>query len=202
MLDYTNIDLTKKAFIFELDDVLFPKQDYLLQVYYLFANLLEYTDYEHDANDLIAYLKDCYVEDGENELFAKACKKFNIDLKHQESFTSIHVHAKLPLKLLLYKEVLALLVFLIGEGKSVFILTKGNPLIQLNKVKQMEWNGLDQFIKVYLYDEIVLKSELDPLDYLLIENNVTATEAVFFTSSDTMKGSTGVSNMNINLFLK
>ena len=142
------------------------------------------------------------MESGEHELFERVCRKFSLEPKHLESFTSMHVHAKLPLKLLLYKEVLALLVFLIGEGKLVSILTKGNPLIQLNKVKQMEWNGLDKFIKVYLYDEIVLKSELEPLDYLLFENDVSATEAVFFTPSDTIKGSTGVSNMNINLFLK
>ena len=202
MLDYTNLDLTKKAFIFELDDVLFPKQDYLLQVYYLFANLLEYTNHSYSAIELMAYLKECYLESGEHELFERVCRKFSLEPKHLESFTSMHVHAKLPLKLLLYKEVLALLVFLIGEGKLVSILTKGNPLIQLNKVKQMEWNGLDKFIKVYLYDEIVLKSELEPLDYLLFENDVSATEAVFFTPSDTIKGSTGVSNMNINLFLK
>lgn len=202
MLDYTNIDITKKAFIFELDDVLFPKQDYLLQVYYLFSNLLEYTDHRYSAIELMAYLKECYLKDGENELFAKARKKFNIDLKHQESFTSMHVNAKLPLKLLLYKEALALLVFLIGEGKSVFILTKGNPLMQLNKVKQMEWNGLDQFIKVYLYDEIVLNSERQPLHYLLHENGVLATETVFFTSSPTKEESTEVTNMDINLFLK
>jgi len=27
----------KKVYVFELDDVVFPKKDYLLQVYYLFA---------------------------------------------------------------------------------------------------------------------------------------------------------------------
>lgn len=201
MLNYTDLDLSKKAFIFELDDVLFPKQDYLLQVYYLFANLLEYTDHEPSANELTTFLKESYLKDGEEELFGKAVEKFGIDPKHQESFNSIHVSPKLPLKLLLYKEVLALLTFLIGEGKAVFILTKGNPLMQFNKVKQMEWNGLDQYIKVYFYDELALKSELQPLDYLLAENELENKDAIFFISG-IEKASSEIQYTDINLFLK
>jgi hypothetical protein len=34
----------KKAFVFELDNVLYPEKDYFFQIYYLFANLLEYTE--------------------------------------------------------------------------------------------------------------------------------------------------------------
>ena len=33
---------TKQAFVFGLDDVLYPVKDYQLQVYYLFAQFIEY----------------------------------------------------------------------------------------------------------------------------------------------------------------
>ncbi len=178
MLTSNDIDPTKSAFIFELDDVLFPKQDYVLQVYYLFANLLEYAEQKPAASELAEFLKQTYLKEGEEDVFEKASERFAIDIKHKESFNSLHVNAKLPLKLLLYKEMLSLLTFLIGEKKSIFILTKGNPLMQLNKVKQLEWSGLDQFIKVYFSDEIVLKSELDPIIYILRENNIPTKEVL------------------------
>jgi FMN phosphatase YigB (HAD superfamily) len=205
MLTYKDIDPTKKAFIFELDDVLFPKQDYLLQVYYLFANLLEYVEHTPDSNELTGFFKETYSKEGDHDIFKKASAKFAIDKKHEDSFLRLHVNAKLPLKLLLYKEMLNLLTYIIGEGKSVFILTKGNPLIQINKIKQMDWNGLDSFIKTYFYDEIILKSELRPIEYILRENNILPGEAIFFSSyspiGQTNEG-TKVENINAKLFLK
>lgn len=205
MLTYNDIDPTKNAFIFELDDVLFPKQDYIIQVYYLFANLLEYAEQEPTSSELSAFLKQTYLIEGEEDIFEKASKRFTINEKHKESFNSLHVNAKLPLKLLLYKEMLNLLTYLIGEEKSIFILTKGNPLMQFNKIKQMEWNGLDQFIKAYFADEIALKSELDPLEYILRENNISPNEVLFVslpTDEDRQSGSIEVGYMNANLFLR
>jgi len=43
-MKYADIDKRKKAFIFELDNVIYPEKDYLYQVYYIFASLLEYTE--------------------------------------------------------------------------------------------------------------------------------------------------------------
>lgn len=34
----------KQIVIFELDNVLYPEKDYLLQVYYLFAQFIEYSE--------------------------------------------------------------------------------------------------------------------------------------------------------------
>lgn len=205
MLTYNDIDSSKKAFIFELDDVLFPKQDYTIQVYYLFANLLEYAEQKPASSELSEFLKQTYLKEGESTIFEKAAEKFAIDKKHEESFKSLHVNAKLPLKLLLYKEMLSLLTYLIGEEKSVFILTKGNPLMQFNKIKQIEWNGLDQFIKAYFSDEIALKSELEPLTYILRENNISPNEVVFinrFADEEQQSKTIGVEHINANLFLR
>lgn len=205
MITYNDIDPTKKAFIFEIDDVLFPRQDYIIQVYYLFANMLEYVEKEPSSSELSSFLKLTYLKEGENNIFEKASERFAIDKKYKESFNSLHVNAKLPLKLLLYKEMLNLLTYLIGEGKSVFILTKGNPLMQINKIKQIEWNGLDQFVKAYFSDEIILKSELEPLNYILVENKISPNEALFinvFSLEDQQIGSTGVEHISANLFLR
>ncbi len=203
MLTYKDINPTKKAFIFELDDVLFPKQDYLLQVYYLFANVLEYVEHTPKSNELTSFFKETYQKGGDHEIFKKASAKFGIDEKHEESFLRLHVNAKLPLKLLLYKEMLNLLTYIVGEEKSIFILTKGNPLIQVNKIKQMEWNGLDVFIKTYFYDEIILKSTLEPIEYILRENNILPGEAIFFNFHNHKNtNECKVESIDVRLFLQ
>src|SRR5690606_9718193 len=143
MLEYEELNPEKKAFIFELDDVLFPKQDYILQVYYLFANFLEYTETVPPAKDLVEFLKTAYLTHGEAGIFDRAAAVFGIDEKYRENFERLHVSAKLPLRLLLYPASLNLLTAILDDGKTVFILTKGNPLMQLNKLKHIDWHGLD-----------------------------------------------------------
>ena len=67
-------------------------------------------------------------------------------------------NAKLPLKLLLYKECLELLQEIIVNRKQVFVLTAGLPEVQLNKMKQTEWHGLDKFLKIYFSTIILMCS--------------------------------------------
>jgi methionine salvage enolase-phosphatase E1 len=77
--------------------------------------------------------------------------------------------------------------------------------MQFNKIKQMEWNGLDQFIKAYFADEIALKSELSPLEYILRENNISPNEVLFIglsSDEDQQSGSIEVGYLDANLFLR
>lgn len=200
MLTYNDLDLSKKAFIFELDNVLFPKQDYLLQVYYLFSNLLEYVEPRFDSKKLISFFKEAYLLEGEQNIFERASEHFFIDVKYKEKFDELLVNAKLPLKLLMYKEILNLLTFLIGEKKSVFILTKGNPLMQFNKLKHLEWNGLDEFIRAYFYDEIKLKSEEHPIGFVLYENEILSKDALIIDPGEKDDGL--IDRIDVNLFFR
>src|SRR5690606_29414587 len=176
MLSYSDIDTSKKVFIFELDDVLYPQQDYILQVYYLFANFLEYTESFPPAPELTEFLKKSYLQHGSEGIFKKASEVFGIDAKYEENFNRLHSTAQLPLKLLLYPTVLELLKELVQNQKAVYIFTKGNPLIQLNKLKHLDWQGLDRMLKVYFYDELKVLPDIDPLDYIIKENNLTTSE--------------------------
>ncbi len=83
---YADIDPAKKAFIFELDDVLYPKKDYDLQVYYLFAAFLEFQEAFPPANDLVTFLKKAYENQGTNKLFEKAQEVFGFNAKYKENF--------------------------------------------------------------------------------------------------------------------
>ncbi|WP_157278703.1 HAD family hydrolase [Olivibacter sitiensis] len=172
MLTFEDLGAQYDAFVFELDDVLFPKKDYLLQVYYLFANLLEYTETVPPAGELTNFLKTAYQYHGEEGLFERAAQTFVIDEKYREQFRRMHVHAQLPLRLYLFKDMLTFLQEAVAAGKKIILLTKGNPLEQLNKVKHLDWQGVDQSLKVYFYDELYVQGYHSPVEFALKANDV------------------------------
>lgn len=184
MIELSEIGIGKSAFVFELDDVLYPVKDYDLQVYYLFANLLEYTEGTPLAAELTSFLKKAYEAHGTEDLFDRASQVFGIDEKYRANFNKMAVDAQLPLRLILYPNLLRLLRSIRDERKDIFILTRGNPLIQLNKIKYMDWEGLEKYLKVYFYDEIKIVKKQEPLQYLLEENKLKQSNLLFIGRSD------------------
>ncbi|KIO74964.1 haloacid dehalogenase [Pedobacter lusitanus] len=168
---------TKQAFVFGLDDVLYPVKDYQLQVYYLFAQFIEYGE-QLDAGEIILFMNETYLKDGAEDIFAKTAAKFELPQKYIINFDLLQQNAKLPLKLLLFAPVLDFLKEIRAAGKPIFLLVDGDPVQQLNKIRQMEWNGLEQFLTVYFsaetgtfeqtLDMLVMKHDLKKKEVLVI----------------------------------
>lgn len=182
MIKLADISPLKKVFVFEVDQVLIPEKDYDLQVYYLFANFIEYLESFPPAQDMIAFMRKRYEIYGKENMFEEVQKTFGLDIKYQENLKLLFSNAKLPLKLLLYKETLDLLQEIIVERKQIFILTNGDPQRQLNKIKQTEWNGLEKYLKVYFVDEFDDKNKA--FSNLLIENQLKLNEIVFIGANE------------------
>src|SRR5471030_1471427 len=104
-MKYSDIDSCKKAFIFELDNVIYPEKDYLFQVYYLFASVLEYTELT-DAKAITDTMVHTFANKGNDKVFDAVKEKFGIDEKYRANLDHLLITAKLPLKLLIYKGVL------------------------------------------------------------------------------------------------
>jgi FMN phosphatase YigB (HAD superfamily) len=166
----------KQAVIFELDDVLFPEKDYLLQIYYLFAQFIEYTE-QKQAQPMISFMQAEYENSGADGLFGKTAKQFGIDEKYKHNFDLLHLNARLPLKLLLFKNLLEFMQELVVNRKQIFIVTAGNPEQQLNKIKQTEWNGLEQYLTVYFTEELG-QSKAEIFQNILNSNNLSANQAL------------------------
>ncbi|MDQ7949376.1 MAG: HAD hydrolase-like protein [Pedobacter sp.] len=160
---------TKKAVVFGLDNVLYPEKDYLLQVYYLFSEFMAYT-LQLDAKSMIAFMQEEFAQSGSDQLFAKTAAQFDIPLNFEANFERLHQNARLPLKLLLYKKVLELLQDLVVDRKQIFLLVDGNPEQQLNKIRQMEWHGIEPYLKVYFTEEFSAKPSPESFIFIL-ENN-------------------------------
>ena len=182
-MKYSDIDKRKTAFIFELDNVLYPEKDYLLQVYYLFANLIEYTEL-YDAKAILGLMTSTYESEGKDFVFDRVQEKFKIDEKSRQGFNNLLLTAKLPLKLLLYQNMLELLQEIVVDRKKIFILTNGNPAQQLNKLKQTEWHGLEQYLTCYFADEILPKPEPDAIHHILKEHNLQRRDIVMIENAE------------------
>lgn len=203
-MTYADLDPNKKAFVFELDDVLFPTKDYDLQVYYLFANFLEFQETFPPAADLIQFMKKVYDNHGPDRIFDKAKEVYVFDEKYRENFKRLHKEAKLPLKLLMYQNMLSLLQEMVVDRKQIFIVTSGDPQQQLNKIKQMEWHGLETFLKVYFADEIMPKPHTEILHHLMRENNMEVADLLVIGDSSTdeiFASSAGIDYIAVSNFI-
>ncbi len=196
MPNYKTFDDNLNAFIFELDDVLLPQKDYDLQVYYLFSNFLEYLEPQYTASHLLEFITQHYQQFGNKNMFDALQKAFNIDEKYQQNLSLLFTTAKLPLKLLLFKEALDLLQQIVVNRKQVFILTSGLAQTQLNKIQQTEWNGLDKFLKVYFVDEFAPKPNTQSLTYLINENDLDLKKTVLIGKSSLDKNMAKAAGIN------
>jgi len=180
-MNWKEIPLTKKIYLFELDDVLYAKQDYLLQIYYLFAQFVDFSESTDIATDLVKYMREIFLEKGEREVFEHTQASFKFTTNYQENFDRLMVNGQLPLKLLLYTEIKLLFASIIENGGQIAILTKGNPALQLNKLKHIDWQGFDTSIKVYFVDELHFRN-LEPFTYIASENNLDTSDLCFIDS--------------------
>ncbi|WP_129713604.1 HAD hydrolase-like protein [Pedobacter sp. SYP-B3415] len=178
---YEHLIRHKNAFIFEFDDVLYPERDYLLQVYYLFAQFMEYTE-QLPAADMVAFMKKRFEAHGPADIFAETASCFGIGAHFRENFDRLHRSAKLPLKLLLFKDLLVLLQELVVERKKIWIVTPKDPEQQLNKIRQIEWHGLEKYLEVYFCEE--LNKTPESVYTELIENSGISAENILLVAGN------------------
>jgi FMN phosphatase YigB (HAD superfamily) len=170
-MKYSDISQQKKAFVFELDNVIYPEKDYYFQVYYLFASFLEYTEL-FDAKVITELMVATYNDEGPDAVFDKVKTKFALNEKYRINFQHLLLTVKLPLKLLVYQAVLDMLQEIVVDRKKIFIITNGNPTQQLNKIKQTEWHGLEPYLICYFAEETLPMPEPDVLHLLMQEHSL------------------------------
>ncbi|MGY3212561.1 HAD hydrolase-like protein [Mucilaginibacter sp. HD30] len=202
-MTYNDIDKRKTAFILELDNVIYPEKDYLFQVYYLFASAIEYTDLV-DAKTTTDLMVATYLEEGHEVVFDRVKEKLGVNEKYRQSFEHLMLTAKLPLKLLVYQNVLELLQEIVIDRKKIFIVTDGNTQQQLNKIKQTEWNGLEPYLMCYFTYESRPKPETDAIELLIKEHNLNRRDIMMIGATDAdsrCAESVGIDYTDVSAFL-
>jgi FMN phosphatase YigB (HAD superfamily) len=181
-MKYSDLD-KYQGYIFELDNVIYPEKDYLFQVYYLFASFIEYIEL-FDAKVITDLMVDTYKAEGGDKVFDKVKEKFAIDEKYRENFDRLMLTAKLPLKLLVYQAVLEMFQDIVVDRKKIFLVTNGRPGLQLNKIRQTEWHGLEPYLICYFAEETLSMPEPDVLHLLLKEHSLERREVVMIGNSE------------------
>lgn len=179
MIKYTDLDPRLNAYIFELDNVLYPEKDYLFQVYYLFAGFMEYTELL-DAKVLVNLMVQTYEQEGAGEVFNRVQQRFKLDEKYRFNFEHLHKNAQLPLKLLLFEDKLKLLQDIVVDRKKIFVVTNGDPQLQLNKIKHTDWQGLESYLICYFANETAPKPEPDVIHQLMDDHHLQRRELIMF----------------------
>lgn len=179
MIKYTDLDPRLNAYIFELDNVLYPEKDYLFQVYYLFAGFIEYTELL-DAKVLVNLMVQTFEQEGAGEVFNRVQQRFKLDEKYRFNFEHLHKNAQLPLKLLLFEDKLKLLQDIVVDRKKIFVVTNGDPQLQLNKIKHTDWQGLESYLICYFASETAPKPEPDVIHQLMDDHRLQRRELIMF----------------------
>lgn len=176
-----HITLENDLYLFELDNVIFEKRDYLAQVYYLFSSFYEFSEGNIKANDMAQFM--CKVLDvhGEEKVFDATKIMFDVKEKYQANFERLIANAQLPIQLQLFQDIELLFKKLLKNHKSIAILTKGNPVEQLNKLKHIDWKNITEIknnLKVFFIDELEY-TKTNPISYLSEELNVQENKITF-----------------------
>ena len=203
-MKYSDIDPRKSAFLFELDNVLYPEKDYYFQVYYLFAGMLEYIELV-DAKAATELMVNTYIEKGKDEVFNAVQHQYQLNEKYRANFAHLCTTANVPLKLLLYQNMLDLLQEIVVDRKKIFIVTNGNPAEQLNKIKHIEWHGLENYLICYFANELSAKPEPDIVHLILKEHNLQRRDIVMIenTEADVLCAQAcGIDHINAAQFLQ
>ena len=172
------------VFVFELDNVLYPEKDFFLQVYYLFGQFVEYSE-QTDASAILKYMQQMYLEHGHEGIFEKTASHFGIPEKYKLNFDLLQRNVRLPLKLLLFDPCLAFLNAIVKVQKPIFLLASGNPEAQLNKIRQVDWQGLEKYLTVYFVEEIAASVSDKGLAYLIEQHGLTGKKILLIQEMDT-----------------
>ena len=162
------VPFDKSVYLLGLDDTLFPQRDYLLQVYYLFANFMEYTEGKPIAKAIVEFMKNSYEQEGADSVLEKTLTHFQLPTSYSDNFERLKANANLPLRLLIPEETKILLQDLHAKGKELAILTDGNPVEELNKLKHLDWQDLEPIrdqLRVFFTKELEFRN-LEPLTFI------------------------------------
>lgn len=172
-------------YIFDLDNTIYQEEDYLFQGYSSIAEYFTKIDSSRNTTKLLQILKNIYQTEGRDQLFNKFLKTINLDDSHIAICLNILRTFDPGEKILIYSIVRTLLSYLINKKKIIYVLTNGNTLQQKNKIKNIDWAGLDKSINFVFANESEPKPSPAGVEYILNISGIEKNKAVMIGDSET-----------------
>ena len=191
-------------YIFDLDNTIYNEEDYLYQAYAAIADRFADLIPAYDKEQLFFIMKEIFENQGREKLFNKFLTSVNCDNSYLSECIDI-LRSFVPEKPIeINKYVKSILLDLIKRNKKIFVLTNGNADQQKNKIKHINWKGLDSYMHFVFAEEIEAKPSPAGVLYILKISGIEKNNAVFVGDSETDKVSavkSGVNYLDINSLL-
>ena len=171
-------------FIFDLDNTIYKEEDYLFQAYKAVAEKFAGTLPSGSKKELYTKLKDLYLLHGREKLFDKFLDTIGLDETYMPECLRILRSFKPVKALKIDKKVKRILLSLKRQGKHIFILTNGNVDQQKNKIKHINWDGLDESISFVFANEHEPKPSPAGIEYILKISGIAKTRTVMTGDSE------------------
>jgi HAD superfamily hydrolase (TIGR01549 family) len=157
--------------LFDLDDTLYPEIEYLQAAFGAIGQFFE-KKYALNAWQLEEFLTTTFIKHGRQNLFNQCFNHFKEEIQDKKRkntegvlFENIFVEqclnilrtVEIPEKICLFPYVYEIFPQLLAQEKQIFIITNGNITQQKNKIKQLEWNGMDASITVVFANQFAPK---------------------------------------------
>lgn len=185
--------------IFDLDNTLYDEYSYLLPTYQDIA-LFTSRQTNEDAIVYTHFLINTFKEEGRTKLFDKYLRHFNIEkIIKVEDLLEIQRNRQTPL--VVYNTMDLLLRNLLLNHHKVYILTNGNTIQQINKIKNLNIQDILPQITIVYANEYIPKPSPICLYNILEKERVTKESALFIGDSVVDKAaaeSAGIDFMNVN----
>jgi HAD superfamily hydrolase (TIGR01549 family) len=172
-------------FIFDLDNTIYNEEDYLFQAYSEIAERFAGITTGKSKQRLLKTIMSIYRKDGRVKLFDRFLERAGLDETYLSECLEILRNFTPAKRIKIYRKTEKVLRMLVKRNKQIFVLTNGNPAQQRNKIKSVDWKGLDMSITFILADEIEPKPSPAGIEYILKQTNTPKEQVIFIGDSET-----------------
>lgn len=180
-LIFNQIDLLEfDTVIFDLDNTIYDERQYLFKAYEQIARFCK-SNFNIGFEESYEFLTNSFIREGRKQLFNKFCDKFNLELDKIGEFLGILRSVELDAKLLPFDYFIPLCRKLFYHNIQVAIITNGNPEQQINKMKQIEFNGLINSSHLIFANDTNPKPAID--SFLQLKDKIQINKALYIGDS-------------------
>jgi HAD superfamily hydrolase (TIGR01549 family) len=172
-------------FIFDLDNTLYNEEDYLFQAYMAIGDKFAGFLPDKDKDELYNILLDTYYKSGRDKLFDNFLERVGLARSYVADCLNILRTFKPGKPLMLFEELKELLRALEYQDKSIFILTNGNVEQQKNKIRNINWDGLEEHIRFIYAEDIEPKPSSAGVHYILRITGTDISRTIFIGDKET-----------------
>jgi len=157
------------------------------------------------VQDLFRIIKAIYEVHGCEKLFDKFLETINLDKSYLPICLNILRSFK-PENSIEIDEIIKPILFdLQSQKKMAFVLTNGNTEQQKNKIRNINWAGLDNYLQIVFANDIESKPSAAGVEHILNISNTGKKDAIFIGDSEVDQAcavNSGIDFINVKDLIK